>query len=263
MRSAVVEPMSMKSASRSFERHERGARVPIGRGDVGGARSGLAELDEAGAARIEARGRRGEMIGRDRRQAADALLSRGKGVAQFAGHGDRVTVGPAQLSVEGVESGFEAVEPEPKRRRRLNRRFDAPVLHARRFQMRSPDVPTDDDAQSCSQIQGGDGRSERKGGSSASAAGRRMQSRAPVARAVSQFRISVSDPKRRQASFGRPPNPARARACGLTECLAARRSQRGPATRSRFYTRSSIRRRRKTSEKPFGAEEGERRGLGH
>ena len=67
------------------------------------------------------------MIGRDRGQTRDALSARGKGVAEFAGHGDRVTVGVAELSAERVERGIEAVESEPKRRRRLNHRFDAPV----------------------------------------------------------------------------------------------------------------------------------------
>ena len=92
------------------------------------------------------------MIGRDRSQTRDALSARGKGVAQFAGHGDHVTVGAAELSAKRVERGFQAVESQPKRRRRLNHRFDAPVLHARRFQMRAPDVPTDDDAHRSSQL---------------------------------------------------------------------------------------------------------------
>ena len=109
-------------------------------------RSGLAEFDKTGAARVEARRARGEMTRGNRGETGDALASRGKGVAQFAGHGDRVAIGAAQLSMEGVEGGVEAVEAEPKRRRSRKRRFDPPVLHARRFQMRSADVPTDDDA---------------------------------------------------------------------------------------------------------------------
>ena len=86
------------------------------------------------------------MTGGDRSETRDALSARGKGVAQFAGHGDRVMAGVAELGMEGVERGLEAVEPQPERRRRLNRGFDPPVPHARRFQMRSTDVPTDDDA---------------------------------------------------------------------------------------------------------------------
>ncbi len=49
----------------------------------------------------------------NRRETRDALSSRGKGVAQFAGHGYGVTVGAAQPGLQGVERGFEAVEPEP------------------------------------------------------------------------------------------------------------------------------------------------------
>ena len=86
------------------------------------------------------------MICRDRGESRHALAARGKGVAQFAGHGDRMMVGAAQLSMEAVEGGVEAVEPEPKRRRSRKRRFDPPVLDARGFQMSAADVPTDDDA---------------------------------------------------------------------------------------------------------------------
>ena len=165
----------MNSASRSLSATQRGARMPIGRGDVGGVRSGLAELDKTGAAGIEARRARGEMTCRNRGESGDALAPRGKGVAQFAGHGDRVTVGAAQLSMEGVEGGVEAVEAEPKRRRSRKRRFDPPVLHARRFQMRSADVPTDDDAHRSSRFDASDARSEQSGRSSA------PRARAPVA----------------------------------------------------------------------------------
>ena len=96
------------------------------------------------------------MIGRDRGQTGHALPARGKGVAQFAGHGDRVTIGGAELGAKRVERGFQAAEPQPQRRRRLNHRLDAPMAHARRLQMRAPNVPTDDDAHSSSQLSQGD-----------------------------------------------------------------------------------------------------------
>jgi hypothetical protein len=86
------------------------------------------------------------MIRRDRSQPCYALSARGKGVAELTRHGDRVTVGAAQLSAKRVERDFQAIESQPQRRRRLNHRFDAPVLHARGFQMRAPYIPTDDDA---------------------------------------------------------------------------------------------------------------------
>ena len=126
--------------------------MPIGGGDVGGVLGGFAKLDESGPARVEAQGGGGETIGRDRGQTGHALSARGKHVAELAGHGDHVVIGGAQLRAKRVERGFQAVEPQPKRRRRLNHRFDAPVLHARRFQMRSPDIPTDDDAHRSSQL---------------------------------------------------------------------------------------------------------------
>ena len=51
------------------------------------------------------------MAGGDRSEPRDALSSRRKGVAQLAGHGDRVMAGVSELGMEGVERGLEAVEP--------------------------------------------------------------------------------------------------------------------------------------------------------
>jgi hypothetical protein len=45
------------------------------------------------------------MMGRDRSQPRYALSARGKGVAEFARHGDHVTVGAAQLSAKRIERG--------------------------------------------------------------------------------------------------------------------------------------------------------------
>src|ERR1700722_6835459 len=89
---------------------------------------------------------------RNRGQTDHAFSARWKRVAQLASHGDHMMVSVAQLSAERVERGFQAAESQPKRRRLLNHRFDAPALHARRFQMRSPDIPTDDDAHRSSQV---------------------------------------------------------------------------------------------------------------
>src|ERR1700761_7191344 len=91
------------------------------------------------------------MLGRDRSQTRDALPARRKRVTQLAGHGDHVTVSMAELIAEGVERSFQAVESEPKRGRRRNDPFDAALLHARGLQMRSADIPADDDAHRSSQ----------------------------------------------------------------------------------------------------------------
>ena len=107
------------------------------------------------------------MAGSDRSEPRDALSSRRKSVAQFAGHGDRVMAGVSQLGAEGVERGLEAVEPQPERRRRLNRGFDTPIPYPRRFKMRSTDVPTNDDAHGLTKSSG-DAKSEQSGGSSTS-----------------------------------------------------------------------------------------------
>ena len=99
--------------------------MPIGRGDVDGVGTGFAKLDEPGPAGVEARGSRREMIGRDCSQTRDALSARRKRVAKLARHGDHVTIGAAQLSVKRIERGVQTVESQPKRRRRLDHRFDA------------------------------------------------------------------------------------------------------------------------------------------
>ena len=92
------------------------------------------------------------MTGRDRGQAGHALPARGKGVAQFAGHGDCVTIGGTELGAKRVERGLEAVEPEPQWRCGLKHRFDAALAHPRRLQMRAPDIPADDDAHASSEL---------------------------------------------------------------------------------------------------------------
>src|SRR5882762_7329800 len=92
------------------------------------------------------------MIRRDCGKTGDALSAGGKSVAEFARHGDHVTVSSAELSAEDVEGRLQAVQSKPERRRRLPHRFDATVLYARRFQMRAPNIPPDDDAHRSSQI---------------------------------------------------------------------------------------------------------------
>ena len=51
-----------------------------------------------------------------------------------------------QNRAKRIERDVQTVEPQPKRRRRLDHLFDAPVAHASGFQMRAPYIPTDDDA---------------------------------------------------------------------------------------------------------------------
>ncbi len=80
--------------------------------------------------------------------ASPATPSRREGKASQSSpcHGDYVTISVADLRAKRIEGGVQGFESEPDRRRRLKDRFDTPVLHARRLQMRAPYVPTDDGA---------------------------------------------------------------------------------------------------------------------
>ena len=124
--------------------HQRGAGVPVGRGDVLRVRGRRSAIDEARAGGVEQRLAGLQRALGDRGDAGDAFRARGESVRQFAGHGDGVKRRAANGLRRLREGAVEFAEAEPQRAGDLDRSGNHAVLDPRGLEMRAADVPADD-----------------------------------------------------------------------------------------------------------------------
>ena len=122
---------------------QRRAGVPIGRSYGGCVLRDVALLNKTGAAGVKNSARGIKPSRHNCGEPGDTFLTRGEGIAEFARHGDRVERSPADGGGRFVKGAIEFRDPEPEGAGDLHGSGNHAVFRARGLQMRTSDVPSD------------------------------------------------------------------------------------------------------------------------